>query len=68
MAGMKMKDAEKIIRAGGFVRLTWATGQRDIVYPNGAAAPLDGRTYQPLVRMLHTKKRTGSIENKYLVI
>jgi hypothetical protein len=66
-----LRDVQRVLSEGGFIRYIWRTGRRELIAANGSSLRIDGRTYQSLLKK-HTagliRTETGSTENKDLVI
>jgi len=70
MSGLaKAADVKAALEAGGFVRFTWLNCNRELVDVSGNSRPLDGRTYQAILRWNDIQQtKIGSTEEKNLVI
>ena len=46
----KLKDIERVLAGGGFVRFRWGVGHAELVSATGKTQTLDGRTYRGFLR------------------
>jgi hypothetical protein len=63
-----MREAEEVLRNGGFIRFTWKTCTQELVAVDGTVRPLDGRTYNALTNMNLRRTATGDSDKGDLVI
>jgi hypothetical protein len=67
----KLKDIERVLADGGFVRFRWGVGHAELVGATGKTQTLDGRTYQGFLRKHQAglnRVETGSTATKNLLI
>ena|SRR5882762_5566353 len=66
-----LKDVERVLADGGFLRMTWHDGRTELVSATGESQIVDGRTYQAFTNKHQyglNRVETGSTESKDLVI
>jgi hypothetical protein len=68
----QMKQVQRVVNDGGYVKFDWKTGRIVVVSADGELfTTLDGRTYQGFLKTLAPRlqrSETGSTDTKDLVI
>jgi hypothetical protein len=67
----RLRDVERVLADGGFVRFRWGVGHAELVGATGETRTLDGRTYQRFLRKHQAglnRVETGSRATKNLLI
>jgi hypothetical protein len=67
----RLKDVERVLADGGFIRMTWRNGHIELISASGESQTVDGRTYQAFTSKHQAglnRIETGSMDDKTLVI